>query len=154
MLDPRVAGAIDDVGAEEVSGARSRHCCRGAQVVAGALRTALERPHTICDADAAVAEAEALRHELEASTLLAPLLPWLQAKHGPERATACASRGAARGGACIVSPPAPPHTHTDAPTWNAMAVLLQDGFSPCDASKFTTFGLFREDVPVPVQVRT
>ena len=34
-----------------------------------------------------------------------------------------------------------------------MAVLLGDGFSPCDASKFMTFGLFREDAAVPVQVR-
>lgn len=80
------------------------------------------------DAAAAAAEADALHLQLESSTYLEPLLPWLQEKHGVERAAAYT------------------------PTWNAMAVLLQDGFSPCDAAKFTTFGLFREDAPVPVEL--
>ena len=80
------------------------------------------------DAEAAVDEAELLHSELVASTHLAPFLPWLQAKHGPERAAAYS------------------------PTWNAMVVLLKDGFSPCDSAKLTTFGLFREDAPVPVEL--
>ena len=64
------------------------------QVVAGALRTALERPHPMSDAEAAAAEAEALHEELVASEHVAPVLPWLQAKHGPERAAACEWRQA------------------------------------------------------------
>lgn len=38
------------------------------------------------------------------------------------------------------------------PTWNAMQTLLAQGFSPCDALKFQTFGLFAVDAEVTVEL--
>ena len=57
---------------------------------------------------------------IEASTLLAPLLPWLQAKHGPERAAACERGGGEQGapaGPHSPAPPLPPQTPRRGTPW-------------------------------------